>query len=261
MRMRSEKPASMRALVLSLFVAGLLTALFLPGTPSSASHLRPKGATPIYDSFVIGYQPCASANRQHGGPLPYPSCNPHVPSSSYLTAGGFATGSTSGSKGYQKLQVCGAAGLANCPPNDIGITFNDEDVRCQPSGPPASCTSANSSGPPDYDGYLRPQFTVQITDHYNSGTSPGTVATFPIRYSVKCDVTPNTTGGKCPGGTNPLYTSVNAIVPLLANNEYTKRANIEVFGVQVFDGGADGDQPSPTDGDNTLYQESGFFIP
>src|SRR5687768_3613765 len=63
--------------VVMLLVAGI----------ASASHPRPKGATPISVSVVPAYNACAAPNRTHGPPLAFPSCNPPVQSSNSLTIG------------------------------------------------------------------------------------------------------------------------------------------------------------------------------
>ena len=54
---------------------------------SSATHVRPKGATPLRASLVPSFKACAAPNRTHGAPLAFPSCNPPVQTSNFLTIG------------------------------------------------------------------------------------------------------------------------------------------------------------------------------
>ena len=53
------------------------------------SHVRPKGATPFRVPTVPAFKGCltGSANDTHGAPLAFPSCNPPVQTSSFLTVG------------------------------------------------------------------------------------------------------------------------------------------------------------------------------
>ena len=54
---------------------------------ASATHPRPKGATPLRVSLVPAFNACTAPNRTHGPPLAFPSCNPPVQSSSAVTIG------------------------------------------------------------------------------------------------------------------------------------------------------------------------------
>ena len=68
-------------------LSAALGTLLLSSQLTSASHVRPKGATPLSASMVPAYKACATPNRTHGAPLAFPSCNPPVQASSYLTVG------------------------------------------------------------------------------------------------------------------------------------------------------------------------------
>ena len=64
------------------------------------NYPRPKGATPVQTSLVPAFQPCTSANRMHGPPLAFGSCNPPALRSGQLTVGTpDANGSTANSAG------------------------------------------------------------------------------------------------------------------------------------------------------------------
>ena len=41
---------------------------------SSATHVRPKGATPLYVPLVVAYKQCVGGASQHGAPLSFASC-------------------------------------------------------------------------------------------------------------------------------------------------------------------------------------------
>ena len=73
------------AVPLTLAVAALF--IMVVAEFASATHPRPKGATPFRVSIVPAYNQCAAPNRTHGPPLAFPSCNPPVQSSSSLTIG------------------------------------------------------------------------------------------------------------------------------------------------------------------------------
>src|SRR4051812_25276179 len=67
---------------------------------------RPRGATPLRASLVPAYQSCGAANRTHGAPLAFPSCNPPTRSSSVLTIGSpDSNGFTANSISSMKLDV------------------------------------------------------------------------------------------------------------------------------------------------------------
>src|SRR5688572_31897628 len=73
---------------------------------ASATHPRPKGATPLRVSLVPAYQACTTPNRTHGPPLAFPSCNPPVQASPNLTTGTpDANGAPANGVAWAKLDV------------------------------------------------------------------------------------------------------------------------------------------------------------
>ena len=76
-----------RKMVLPLALALGALGLMVVSQVASATHPRPKGATPLRASLVPAYKACAAPNRTHGAPLAFPSCNPPVQASNFLTVG------------------------------------------------------------------------------------------------------------------------------------------------------------------------------
>src|SRR3954464_6119934 len=113
---------------------------------ASATHPRPKGATPLRASVVPAYKTCAVPNRTHGAPLAFPSCNPPVQSSNFLTVGTpDANGvAAANSVGFIRLDVkVGVPG----PPDDSDVLIRQSlsDVRCKPATAAAVCGTANAA--------------------------------------------------------------------------------------------------------------------
>src|SRR5437667_8063465 len=76
-----------RKMVLPLALALGALGLMVMAQMASATHPRPKGATPLRVSTVPAFKQCTAPNRTHGLPLGFPSCNPPVQTSNYLTVG------------------------------------------------------------------------------------------------------------------------------------------------------------------------------
>jgi Beta-propeller repeat len=209
--------------------------LSLQGIQLSAppSYARPKGATPLRASLAIAYEPCASPNRMHGGPLAGNSCNPPKQSSDQLTVGTLdANGKPANAAGSVRYDVI---------PADVRIAVSMADVRKQ-------------SDLSDYTGDLRADQTLRITDRYN-GPSLNEAATlqdvsFPL--TVPCSATADATIG----GTCSATTTANALAPgvLTAGN----RTTWQIGQVQVFDGGPDGNADTAP---NTVFAREGLFVP
>jgi hypothetical protein len=229
--------------------AALLGALAAP-ISATASHVRPKSATPKYDQFVVAYNPCTSGSNTHVAPASFMSCGA-VPSSAVLNLGSpDATGAPANGVGSQRLSVC-------CGNADVAIAFSQTDVRCINPGSTSACGTANTAAGPDYAGELDVVNTMRITDHFNNPglTTPGTAVTFPFHYTAPCANTAATTVG----GTCTVNSTFNATIPGLAGNEVGKRANIELPETpQVYDGGPDA---TAVTNNNTLFEEAGIFIP
>ena len=238
---------------LTLAVSAVL--MLVVASMASATHPRPKGATPFRVPVVPAFNQCTAPNRTHGPPLAFPSCNPPVQSSSAITVGSpDANGAPANAEGFVKLEVLvGAPG----PPDDsdVLITSNGTDVRCK--GGTTACGSANAADGADYTGELQGNATIRITDHYNGvatggGTDPATVVDIPFPVNATCAATASTSIG----GTCTANTSANATVPGAVKDG--KRATVEIGQIQITDGGPDG---LVTTSPNTLFAVQGIFIP
>jgi FG-GAP repeat len=221
---------------------------------TTPGYQRPRGATPFLTYLVPAYKACASPNRTHGTPLAFPSCNPPVQTSHFLTVGTpDANGAGSRSIGRVLFRV--TAG-------DVLINANITDVRCQSPQTTTTCgdaNAANDSAGPDYTGQVQVAANLRITDQDNgsSGTDPATGdvpllgSSFPVAAS--CAETPL---NKAVGATCTLATSANALRPGAV--QAGQRANWELGRVQVYDGGASGVAGAA---DATLFEEQGVFVP
>jgi len=218
---------------------------------ASASHPRPKSATPTRVSLVPAYKQCTAANSTHGAPLTFPSCNPPVQASSFLTVGTpDANGAVANAVGSIRLDVLVQSAPAS---NDVSIVAAMSDVRCKPAE--SACGAANAADGPDYTGQVQGTAQIRITDHYNgaSGTDPGTVTDIPFPVNTSCTATAGNTGQ---GSDCNIATTANAVV--VGSVKTGKRANVEIQQLQVFDGGAVGIAGAS---DATLFQVQGIFIP
>jgi hypothetical protein len=238
-----------RKMVLPLVLAVGALGLMAVSQVASGSHVRPKGATPLSASLVPSYKACATANRTHGAPLAFPSCNPPVQSSNFLTMGSpDANGAPANSVASILLKV------KSTSPEDVLITSSITDVRCKPATAAAVCNSANAADGPDYSGQIQGNATIRISDHYN-GPNLNEAATvvdipFPVNGACANNVATNV------GGTCTVNTTANAVVA--GSVKDTQRGVIEIGQLQISDGGADGQVASP---DNTLFEVQGIFIP
>ena len=238
---------------LTLAVGALL--VLVAAEMASASHPRPKGATPLRVPLVPAFNACTTPNRTHGPPLAFPSCNPPVQASSSITVGSpDFNGAAANAEGNVKLSV--VVGIPGPPDDsDVLITSTGTDVRCKAGT--AACGSANAADGADYTGELQGNATIRITDHYNAlaaggGTDPATVVDIPFPVNATCAATANTAiGGLCTANT-----SANATVPGAVKDG--KRATVEIGQITITDGGPDGlVGTSP----NTLFATQGIFLP
>ena len=95
-----------RRMVLPLALAVGAMGLMVMTSIAGASHPRPQGATPLRVPLVPAFNQCAAANRTHGPPLAFPSCNPPVPGSNFVTVGTpDANGAPAKSQGFVKVAV------------------------------------------------------------------------------------------------------------------------------------------------------------
>jgi len=238
-------------LALALGALGVL----VMASVANATHPRPKSASPITAATVPAFNQCTAANRTHGPPLAFPSCNPPVQSSNSITVGApDANGAAANSTGFIKLSV--VVGVPGPPDDsDVKIISTITDVRCKAGT--AACGSANAADGADYTGEVQGNATIRITDHFNAvapggGTDPATVIDVPFPVNVACTATASTSIG----GTCATNTTANAVVPGAVKDG--KRAIVEVGQLQVTDGGPDGLVGTTP---NTLFEVQGIFIP
>jgi hypothetical protein len=222
------------------------------GQVANATHVRPKGATPLRVPLVPAYKSCAApGNRTHGAPLAFPSCAPPVQASNFLTVGTpDANGAAANSVGSLKLKVKVTS------PEDVLTTLTITDVRCLPGTSSGVCNSANSADGPDYSGQLQGNATIRISDHYNgqSLTEPATVIDIPFPVNAPCSNTADTsTGGVC-----TVTASSCSQPPDICSVQDGQRTVVGITQFQVFDGGSDGQVST---NDNTLFAVEGLFIP
>ena len=218
---------------------------------AGASHVRPKGATPLRASLVPAFKACSAPNRTHGAPLAFPSCHPPVQESNYLTVGTpDANGVQARSSGFLRLRVKAT------PPEDLFITLTITDVRCLPGTDAAVCGTINNFDGPDYTGQVQSDATLRISDHYNGPNldEAATVQDIPFPVTAFCVSTADMTVGS----TCSVSTSSQANCPPVCQNFDNQRSVIELGQVLVRDGGADGQIATA---DNTVFMRQGIFIP
>jgi hypothetical protein len=214
-----------------------------------ATHVRPRGATPIYASLVPAYKQCTSPNSQHQGAIAARSCAPPVQESSYLTVGTpDANGAAANSIGSALIKV------KTTSPEDLLSSLSISDVRCRPGTSQSVCNSPNAADGPDYSGNLQLLATIRISDHNNgpNQNEAATVVDVPFPVTVYCHNTADTsTGGLCNDPGPPCVSC-----PVQNLDGY--RTVVEIAQIQIFDGGSDGDVNTPG---NTVFMRQGVFIP
>jgi hypothetical protein len=238
-----------RKMVLPMALAVGALGLMAVSQVASGSHVRPKGASPLRASLVPSYKACGTPNRTHGAPLAFPSCNPPVQSSSFLTLGTpDANGAGANSVGSILLRV------KSTSPEDVLINSTITDVRCKPATSASVCGTANATDGPDYSGQLQGNATIRISDHYNgpSLNEAATVIDIPFPVTGTCANTTSTTVG----ATCTVATSANAVVA--GSVKDTQRGVVEIGQLQISDGGASGVAGAA---DATLFEVQGIFIP
>ncbi len=232
-----------------VFLGAAIGSVLMTAQLSTASHVRPKGATPLRASMVPAFKACTVPNRTHGAPLAFPSCNPPVQTSNYLTIGSpDANGAGANAVAFVLLKVKPTS------PEDVLITSNGTDVRCLPATAATVCNSPNAADGPDYSGQVQGNATIRISDHYNGPglNEAATVVDIPFPVNGTCaNTTATTIGGTC-----SVNTTANAVV--VGSVKDNQRGIVEIQQLQIFDGGADGQVATA---DNTLYAVQGIFIP
>jgi hypothetical protein len=213
--------------------------------PVLRGYIRPKAAAPMRVSLVPAYAQCTSANRTHGPPLAFASCNPPAQTSSRLTIGtADANGQLTKSIGFVRYGVQVGNPATPADEANVRIIAAISDVR-------------KKSDLTDYTGELQLDQSLRITDKdnapYPGGPGPGTVTDTAFPVTIPCAATADTSVGS----TCSIDTTVEAIVPNAVKEG--RRAVWQMGQVSVYDGGADGD--ADTTADNTLFMEEGVFVP
>jgi hypothetical protein len=239
-------------------VVFLLT--LLSAQAASASHIRPKGATPIRASLVPAQQQCVNPNGTHEPPLEnVRSCLPPSQSASAATVGTpDANGFPAQSAGFVRIAVVGAGTTDEDDRVEVEITdVRDAKDPARPYEPDLTLVARIPEPPPTaVTGRM-----LRLTDHRNIGPGPvggaGTTVDFNFPIPVDCD--PTTVGI---GSTCAVTTTFNSILPGFVkfdpSNPNRNRQTIEIGQVQVYDAGADG---IPGSNDDTLFAVQGIFNP
>jgi hypothetical protein len=215
---------------------------------SPASHIRPKGATPLQVPLVPLQKQCLAPNSTHGAPLSFSSCSPPRQATQFTTLGTpDANGAGAKSLGSFRLDVL---------TGDVRFMIALSDVRCLPATAVSVCDSANSADGPDYSGALSLATIFRVTDHGNgsSGDEPGTLTDLPLGNGIvplSCQNTTDTTiGSSC-----AVTTTYNAVYPgaIVAG----RRTVWELGQVIIADHGASGASSHPGE----FFLGEGLFIP
>jgi|tagenome__1003787_1003787.scaffolds.fasta_scaffold20488487_2 hypothetical protein len=220
---------------------------------AQATHVRPKGATPLYVPLTVAYNECTAANRVHAAPLAFPSCNPPVAASPNVTVGTpDANGAAANFTGAVRFKVIAA---------DVALNATIVDVRCKAGT--ATCGSANAQDGADYTGELQGSSAIRVTDHHNGPftnptcsptpcTDPATGVDVGLNLTVPCVASADTSiGGSC-----SLATSVNTLIPTAISSG--QREVIQSGQLIVNDGGPDGTAATT---DNSPFLVQGLFTP
>jgi hypothetical protein len=227
-----------------LALAGVLA---MPGA-GSATHPRPRGATPLRLPLLPSYNECKAPNRTHGTPLSSPSCAPPSRTSFYLTVG-TPDVNGAGARSIGSLDVTALTG-------DVRFTLRVTDIRCLPAVSVTVCNSANSADGPDYSGNMQLNATNRLTDHLNGPNlnEAATLWDIPYPMDVNCANTASTAiGGEC-----TTDTTANAVVPGVF--QAGERAVWEFEQFMLADAGADGDIHRG-EGAVTTFMRQGLFVP
>jgi hypothetical protein len=218
--------------------------VYVSGLASTTGYARPQGATPYHVPLVVAYKACTIGNQLHAAPLAFASCNPPERTSSFLTVG---TPDANGmpAKSAGSVRFGAVLGNPGTPADeaDASITISLTDVR-------------RATDLLDYTGELRLSTSLRVTDKSNglSGTDPATVSDIGYTATVPCAATGDTTVGS----TCSLTTTMDTLVPGSVR-EGARGIFDAVSGVDLYDGGPDGDADTPAG--NTLFVSDGFFVP
>ena len=244
-------------------VAALGT-LLVSAQLSSATHVRPKGASPLYVPLVIAYKQCGTygtPNSTHNGGVPGAACAPPLgpqQESQFLWVGTPDTPNN-----LSAAQFLGNVKLTvkTTSPEDVIIQSSGTDIRCKPATNAAVCNSANTGlAGPDYSGHLTGTAQIRITDHFCGTSTTDTCTVVDLPFSVPADCV--NTASTSIGGTCSTNTTANTVVPGAVAD--TKRGNVEIQTISVNDGGSTGiggGGVAPPPPDSTRFLTQGIFIP
>jgi WD40-like Beta Propeller Repeat len=223
------------------------------------NYPRPKAASPLRVSLVVGFPQCTSPNGWHGPPLEHPSCgdgfNPPTGNSQHVTVGTPDTnGAAANSVGSLRMAV--QPGIPSTPADeaDVALQVSATDIRCKAAGAPATCGMPNVVGA-DYVGELQARVALRITDRDNApspGVGAGTTVDIPYVFTVPCTETTGNIGSTCEVGT-----TADAVLPGAVKEKL--RAIWQLGQVEVLDGGPDGDVD--TAANSQVFLRQGIFIP
>jgi hypothetical protein len=255
------------ALIRRVLAALALASLFalLTADAASATHVRPKSATPLRVPLVPAQQECTSPNGQHEPPLEHVrSCLPPLQTASAATVGTpDANGFPAQSEASVRIDVIDPLTTAEDDRVVVQITDVRElaapanDYNPNPSGPDMTLV-AQIPGPPSS---TTAREMLRLSDHRNIGPGPiggaGTTVDFDFPIPVDCNDTPPGIGSTC-----GVKTSFNAILPGFVRFDPTSpnrnRQTIEIGQVQVFDSGQDKVRGT---NDDTLFAVQGIWNP
>jgi hypothetical protein len=237
-------------------------ALLLAQT-ANATHVRPKGATPLRVPLVPAQRECTTPNGTHEPPLDtVRSCLPPHQTSGVATVGTLdANGFPAQSAGFVRIDVINGSTVGEDDRVEVEIT----DVR--ELATPANDYDPNPTGP-DMTLLAQPSVTtgapkgtIRLTDHRNIGPGPvggaGTTVDFGLPIPVDCTTTPAGIGSTC-----AVKTSFNAILPGFVkfdpDNPSRNRQTVELGQFQLYDAGQD---KTPGTTDDTVFAVQGIFNP
>ena len=238
--------------VLGLCLCLAATLAFAPA--ASATHARPKGATPKYNPLVIAYKQCtaASATLVHRVPIGPAAC----PASATTQVSPWVTVCEPGAWGCPANFVSVARIDVQLSPPDLKLKFWASDVRCSPA---LSAPCGTQAPRPLYGGELQVVWNMRITDHCNAASPPsgcgspavaGTMTDVPFPVTTPCSTTLVPPANNC-----TVTTTANTVVP--GTFIALSRSNIETH-VHVDDGGADATAATAP---NTTFASEGVFLP
>jgi Tol biopolymer transport system component len=228
--------------------------------PVPRGYPRPKSASPVSASLVIAYRACSpsSANRTHGPPLAYPSCRPPVPVSTVLTVGtADSNGAPTRFLGTVKLTPMRGNPATPADEADMTVEASLVDIRCAVGIDPDPETEGwpcRSGAMTDYTGEVEVVVTMRITDKLTQGGRTGTLEPATIGVTVPCTATPDDVAG----GTCAVTTTMDSVVPGVIPEG--ARSVWQLDGVEVWDGGIDGDVDTSSD-QAALFATQGVFVP